>query len=331
MGGWAKGAVAVLTIVALAPAQAAAQQTVVQDDEWCDQSGSHGDMERTCEVRETTFRPTGGTIDVLARPNGGIKVEGWDRNEIRVRALVQAWAESEDDARRLMGQVEVKASGYDGGESSVKTLTSGGVIDDMNVTLHAAADLRGILVARGGGVVSGARVTVVKDPGEGADQGRRWRMWGGGTIAFTDEKGRFHAADVPVGDLLVRIEAEGLATETVSRKGVEPGEKITGWRITVRPALEITGKLLGPDGEPMRSAFIQAKQTASPDGEPSAETYGARVQAGGVFLIRNIPEGSYTLTVRTWGRDGGSRYEPLERPGVAAGTEGLTLQMVAKE
>jgi len=228
-------------------------------------------------------------------------------------------------------KVEVKASGYDGGESSAKTLTSGGVIDDMNVTLHAAADLRGILVARGGGVVSGARVTVVKDPGEGADQGRRWRMWGGGTIAFTDEKGRFHAADVPVGDLLVRIEAEGLATETVSRRGVEPGEKITGWRITVRPALEITGKLLGPDGEPIMAAFIQAKQTASPDGEPSAETYGARVQAGGVFLIRNIPEGSYTLTVRTWGRDGGSRYEPLERPGVAAGTEGVTLQLVAKE
>jgi hypothetical protein len=121
MGGWAKGAVALLTIAALAPAQVAAQQTVVQDDEWCDQSGSHGDMERTCEVRETTFRATGGTIDVLARPNGGIKVEGWDRNEIRVRALVQAWAESEDDARRLMGQVEVKASGSEISSSGPKT------------------------------------------------------------------------------------------------------------------------------------------------------------------------------------------------------------------
>jgi len=58
------------------------------------------------------------------------------------------------------------------------------------------------------------------------------------------------------------------------------------------------------------------------------------VGGDGVFLIRNIPAGSYTLTVRTWGGGGGrggAQYEPLERPGVVAGTEGMTLQLVAKE
>jgi len=64
-------------------------------------------------VRETTFRAPGGTIDVSARPNGGVSVEGWDRNEVRVQALVQAWAESESDARALINRVEVNASGND--------------------------------------------------------------------------------------------------------------------------------------------------------------------------------------------------------------------------
>ena len=259
-------------------------------------------------------------------------------NDMRVREMYthtnQKGEYRIDGAPPMKLKVEVTAPGYDGAVSSVKALTSGGEIGDMNVTLNASADLRGMIVARGGGVVANARVTVVKDPGSGADQGRRWRMWGGGVVAFTDEKGRFHAPDVPVGDLLVRIEADGLATEQVSRKGVKPGESISGWRISVRPALEISGRLLGPDGKPMLSAFIQAKQTSSPDGEPSTQTYGARVGGDGVFLIRNIPEGSYTLTVRTWGgggNRGGSQYEPLERPGVVAGTEGMTLQLVAKE
>ena len=73
-------------------------QTVVPDDEWCDASSS-GDSrsERFCEVREYSLDPRG-LVRVDAAPNGGISVEGWDRNEISMRVMVQSWSRQGDPA-----------------------------------------------------------------------------------------------------------------------------------------------------------------------------------------------------------------------------------------
>ncbi len=91
---------------------AEAQFQVVDDDGWCDRAWHGGrDRDQSCEVREATLRPTGGLIDVDAGVNGGIAVEGWDRNEIRVRAKVTTWARSAARARELAGAVTVRAEG----------------------------------------------------------------------------------------------------------------------------------------------------------------------------------------------------------------------------
>jgi hypothetical protein len=55
-----------------------------------DNSYGDRDDERFCEVRESTM--PAGPLNVDAGNNGGISIEGWDRNEIRVRAVVQASA-----------------------------------------------------------------------------------------------------------------------------------------------------------------------------------------------------------------------------------------------
>jgi len=61
-----------------------------------------------CEVRD--FNLPAGALNVDAGQNGGIVVEAWDRNEIRVRAIVRGQArESEARARELVGQVRVEA------------------------------------------------------------------------------------------------------------------------------------------------------------------------------------------------------------------------------
>jgi len=88
-------------------APAALGQEVVRDDDWCD---DHGDRDRgwACEVREYTL----GALDdvrVDASPNGGISVEGWDRNEILVRARVTARADTDSEAQGILSQVEVSA------------------------------------------------------------------------------------------------------------------------------------------------------------------------------------------------------------------------------
>ncbi|MGD2153213.1 MAG: DUF4097 family beta strand repeat-containing protein [Gemmatimonadales bacterium] len=89
------------------PAPAPQQARVVQDDDWCRESGYDRDRDHYCEVREFTLRADREVIAVDASPNGGIRIEGWDRNEILVRAKVQAQSRDEGGAREIAGEVEV--------------------------------------------------------------------------------------------------------------------------------------------------------------------------------------------------------------------------------
>jgi hypothetical protein len=99
------GALALLASITLVPA-AGAQQTSEEWLERCRRSDSRRAVH--CEVRETRL-PATGSLDLNARPNGGIQVEGWDRNEVLVRARVQAQAPTEAEAREIASVVRVEA------------------------------------------------------------------------------------------------------------------------------------------------------------------------------------------------------------------------------
>jgi hypothetical protein len=75
----------------------------------CRDSGWDDDNYRACDVREYTL--PAGPLTVDAGRNGGIRVAGWDRNEILVQAIVTAHARREEDARQLASQVQVQAGG----------------------------------------------------------------------------------------------------------------------------------------------------------------------------------------------------------------------------
>jgi hypothetical protein len=100
---WMVPAVAALALVS---AVAAADVRVVEDDEWCRQSGWN-DKARYCEVRETTL-PAGGLLTVDARPNGGIQVQGGDGSEVRLRVKIEAEASSEAEAKDVVGEVRLE-------------------------------------------------------------------------------------------------------------------------------------------------------------------------------------------------------------------------------
>jgi hypothetical protein len=99
--------IAGIAAILLVPA-AAGQGRVLQDHEWCDR----GDRDRgwACEVHEFTLS-AGGSLDVDARPNGGIKVEGWDRGEVHLLAKVSAQADSDAEARDILSDVQLDVSG----------------------------------------------------------------------------------------------------------------------------------------------------------------------------------------------------------------------------
>jgi DUF4097 and DUF4098 domain-containing protein YvlB len=76
----------------------------------CSDRGYDRDRARHCEVREDTI---GGAnpLDIDAGRNGGIRVRGWDRGDVLVRTRIEAWADTEADARRLVSGVRVETGG----------------------------------------------------------------------------------------------------------------------------------------------------------------------------------------------------------------------------
>jgi len=67
------------------------------------------DYYQHCEVRDSNL--PAGPLNVDAGQNGGVSVEAWDKNEIRVRAIVRGSARSDSRARDIANQVQVQAGG----------------------------------------------------------------------------------------------------------------------------------------------------------------------------------------------------------------------------
>ena len=65
------------------------------------------DYYQHCEVRDSNM--PAGPLNVDAGQNGGVHVEAWDRNEIRVRAIVRGSARSDARAREITNQVQIQA------------------------------------------------------------------------------------------------------------------------------------------------------------------------------------------------------------------------------
>jgi hypothetical protein len=95
-------ALALLLVAAPAVAQRAAGGSCQEQPERRSDSFS--------ELRRTTL-PVTRSLTVDAKPNGGISVQGWDRDQVLVCASVQAHAESESAARSLASQVRVVTDG----------------------------------------------------------------------------------------------------------------------------------------------------------------------------------------------------------------------------
>jgi DUF4097 and DUF4098 domain-containing protein YvlB len=63
-----------------------------------------------CEMREATF-PGVNPVDIDAGQNGGIRVHGWDRGDVLVRAKITGHADTEAEARRIVAGVRVETTG----------------------------------------------------------------------------------------------------------------------------------------------------------------------------------------------------------------------------
>jgi DUF4097 and DUF4098 domain-containing protein YvlB len=100
------------TLLAIsAVASATAQNT---DGSWmrrCERDNYNNDREVHCEVRVSGFRPGRGVLSFEPGTNGGVQVEGWDRDSVAVHARIRGSAEDIADARALARAVAIGRSG----------------------------------------------------------------------------------------------------------------------------------------------------------------------------------------------------------------------------
>lgn len=69
-----------------------------------------GDRHRVCEMKEFPLAASS-RLEVDASPNGGIAIKGWLKPQILVRARVEAWGDTEAEARGSLSQVQVLTGG----------------------------------------------------------------------------------------------------------------------------------------------------------------------------------------------------------------------------
>jgi len=105
---WVAVLVIAVALALYAPTGADAEKwKVVDDEDWCDE-GYWDRSEHACEVRELTIKADWKTITVDGGVNGGISVEGWNKNEIRIRAKVKAWDRDEEDALETLKDIVIQ-------------------------------------------------------------------------------------------------------------------------------------------------------------------------------------------------------------------------------
>lgn len=102
---WFAGILIAVLVGVFQPGIADQKWKVYEDDEWCD---DHGWGARYCEVRETTLKANRKVIDVDGGDNGGIRVTGWDRDDILLRAKIHVSDGSDDDARELASKIKIE-------------------------------------------------------------------------------------------------------------------------------------------------------------------------------------------------------------------------------
>lgn len=98
-----------LLALALAGPSAAGDWKTVPDDDWCRENRHDAAY---CEVRELELPADGREIVVDAGPNGGVEVQGWDKDRILIQARITVRDDrgrvDERDAEEIAGDVEIE-------------------------------------------------------------------------------------------------------------------------------------------------------------------------------------------------------------------------------
>jgi hypothetical protein len=142
--------------------------------EFCSNNWSNGDKVSGNELRESTV--SGGSITVDGKRNGGIRVKGENRSDILVRACIQTWGATAEEAAQIARSIRIETGGTIRAEGvseengwsvsyqilvprstnlNLKTMNGGISISDVEGTIEFEAKNGGIHLSNLAGDVKG--------------------------------------------------------------------------------------------------------------------------------------------------------------------------------
>lgn len=98
-----------LLVILLCASSAFAQEDKSERYEFCTENSNwSGDGRASFKDLRETIVPAPGSLNVDAGKNGGISIEGESRNDVLVRACVQAWAKTRDEANAIAKSIQIE-------------------------------------------------------------------------------------------------------------------------------------------------------------------------------------------------------------------------------
>ncbi len=114
-------------------------EKAVKYKEFCSNNWSNGDKVSVSDLREFTL-PASGSLNVDSGRNGGISVKGETRSDVLLRACVQAWGLTDDEARGIASSIRISTSGVvkaDGPDQGWSVSFEARVPHNTNLKLNA--------------------------------------------------------------------------------------------------------------------------------------------------------------------------------------------------
>jgi protocatechuate 3,4-dioxygenase beta subunit len=160
----------------------------------------------------------------------------------------------------------------------------------VDVALTAGATLRGRVVDEVGIDVPDARITVTLDDAS-LDAAPSAPGFTPPWVVQSDRRGSFTIDTIESG-LALRLEATADGFETTTRRAVVPRADAPPVQVVLRRTGILTGRVVGPDGQPTRATVILAGSGVWP---PRA----VETDAAGDYRIAGVPGGVYELRARS--------------------------------
>ncbi len=261
---------------------------------------------------------TGRVLDAQGRPVEGVPVvahaQGGARGGASRSDRSGAFSIPAPPGRPLT----LVAHAPDGREARYEGALAG---EEVDLVLQAVGRLVGqVLDSDGQPLVEFTVVTVPKAPGPGSGRGGYRR------VSVVDESGDFAIEGLPPGDYWVKALAPGYATGRAGPVWVPEGGEGGPVRIELDATAVVSGRVLGPEGEPVRGARVSIS-LAGLRGSVFGGLDLPRTRSGadGRYTLRGVPPGTHRILAYVSGRLSGASA-PLDlEPG--ARRSGVEIRM----